>query len=168
MVRTGKRGLVLGASIIGSFCLLWFTGSLYPLWSADSPLDEVMIADQRLLLAEAGDKCVLKVLPDNYLLELDVGLPCYFQRMEGMLLIESFPEFSVDRIFAVIGTSLNEETRNSFGLDPSIVCAEKAQGIIIDRGQLVAVDQVADGGVWCRDEGVDRKRYWEFAESFRD
>gem|GEM_PF-2617669 len=42
------------------------------------------------------------MLPDNYLLELDVGLPCYFQHMEGMcFLLGSFPEFSVDRIFAV-------------------------------------------------------------------
>ena len=126
-----------------------------------------MIADQRLVLAEADGECVLKVLPDNYLLALDVGLPCYFQRMDGTLLIESFPEFSVDRIFAVIGTSLSEEVRNSFGLDPSIVCAEKAQGIVIDQGKFTAVDRIAGGGVWCRDKGVDRKRYWEFAETFR-
>lgn len=83
-------------------------------------------------MTEADGECVLQVLPDNYLLELDVGLPCYFQRMEGMFLIESFPRVSVDRIFAVIGTSLNEEMRNSFGLDPGIVCAGKAQGIVID------------------------------------
>jgi len=84
-----------------------------------------MIAGQCFLLAEADGKCILKVLADNYLLEIDVGLPCYFQRMEGMLFIESFPEFFVDHIFAVIGTSLNNETRNSFGLDPGIVRAEK-------------------------------------------
>ncbi len=100
----GKRGLVLGASIIGLCCLLWSIGSLYPLWGADDRLDEVMIADQRLVLAEADGECVLKVLPDNYSLGLDVGLPCYFQRMDGTLPVESFPELSVDHIFAVIGT----------------------------------------------------------------
>ena len=141
---------------------------MYPLWGTDSRPDEVTIADQRLLLTEADGKCVLKVLPDGYLLTLDVGLPCYFQRMDGTLLIEKFPELSVERIFAVIGTSLDEETRNSFGLDPSIVCAGKARGIVIDQGKFVVVDRIADGGIWCRDKGVDRKRYWEFAETFRE
>jgi len=50
------------------------------------PTGEVMITGQRLLLTEADGECVLQVLPDNYLLELDIGLPCYFQRMKGMLL----------------------------------------------------------------------------------
>ena len=167
MVRTRKTSLVLAAALIGAF-LLCCAGRV----ESDTPgsgarFDAATVADLSLELQEAGGKCVLTAKPGDSRTELRVGLPCYFQRMDGQVMVESFPEFSVDKVFAVIGTSIDAETRSSFGLDADTVCASRAQGIVIDGGKVMAVDHVAGGGVWCRDKGIDRKRFYEFAEAHR-
>lgn len=167
MVRKGKAGLVLGASLIGLFSLVWVAQSFSPLFGDDHRFDSVEIAGKRLSLSARNGACVLRVAPDAPNIELNVGVPCYFQRKDGDLFVESFPNFSIDRIFAVIGTLIDEETRETFGIELDTVCAVKAQALVIENDEIFRVDHVAGGGIWCRDKGVDRKRLWEFAEYFR-
>ena len=138
-----------------------------PAWRDKQKHDEATVAGLSLIVSEAAGKCNLAIGPGDGTTELDVGLPCCFQCLDGDVLVRTFPAFSIKTVFAVIGTPIDEETRKSYWLDAGTVCAAKAQGIVVDRGKIEVAGPPVEGGVWCRDKGVDRRGFYGFAETYR-
>lgn len=164
MVRTWKAGLVLGIAVIayGLMPVHSYSGS-----SSETNFDSVQFSGEDLKLSQVDGSCAFTSGNQAKAIKLDVGIPCYFQRQDGELLVANFPRFSVEKIIAVIGTPIEPALRSRLGIDADVVCAQKAQGIVVDGQTFTIVSHVADGGTWCRDKGVDWKRLYEFAEEYK-
>lgn len=165
MVRTWKAGLVLGIAVIvyGIMPEHSYSGA-----GSVTNFDSVQFSDKDLRLSQIDGSCAFDSGNQQKAIKLDVGIPCYFQRQDGELLVANFPRFSVEKIIAVIGTPIEPALRSHLGIDADVVCAQKAQGIVVDGHKFTIVSHVADGGTWCRDKGVDWKRLYEFAEEYKN
>jgi hypothetical protein len=77
--------------------------------------------------------------------------------------VRAYPDVVTEAVLVVSGTPVSERTRARWKLDASLVCGEEAQGVLVRRGAVLVTRAVRQGGVTCRDKGVDEKEYRAFA-----
>ncbi len=130
--------------------------------------DEITLAKHNLQLVSEKSKCLLvnkTGQPENET-ELLLQPPCYFARKsDTKLLTFSYPNKNLEAVALVVGNPVSAEKRKKWNLEDSI-CGEKRQAVYLSEGELTVSNATLDGGLACKDSGIDEKDFAYFATEF--
>ena len=125
-------------------------------------LDEAAVNGTGLRLISRDNACVLlhssgetKLLPKP---------PCYFLRREGRLQQFSYPAEGVEWVVIAAGTAADAAARRKWALPPDEMCGRESQAILRDAAGIHASGATHQGGIYCRERGVDEKEFLSFAK----
>lgn len=131
--------------------------------------DEITLAKHNLQLVSEKSKCLLvnkTGQPENET-ELLLQPPCYFARKsDSQLLSFSYPDNDLEAVAIVIGNPVSAEKRKKWNLEDSMICGEKRQAIYLSNSELTVSNTTLDGGLACKDSGIDEKDFAYFATKF--
>ncbi len=155
-IKIGTYLLVLGV------CLVTHSNSL---------AETIAIDGKELVLREKTGTCFLYgkglLIPQDNVLTLSP--PCYFSRTgKGEIKSFSYPAQKIDQTFIVIGGSLSDGVRSEWGLSDNLVCGAEMQGILIKNNTVTFSNSTLKNGVFCRDTGIDEKKFWYFAHEKKE
>ena len=140
--------------------------------SASQPVtvtDSATVDGHTLELRIIGERCVLVATSSAGAATQEHPLvpapPCHFLRASGQppARVRAYPDVGTEGVLIVSGTPVSDATRSLWKLPAGAVCGEQAQGVLLRGGHVLVTRAVRQGGVSCRDMGVDEKEYWTFA-----
>ena len=134
-----------------------------PNLATESVTDRGTAASLTFEVLNQSGQCVLRTGGKDH--ALVPKAPCYFVRAPGKAPPWSF-EYSAVKTAAtliVVGSPASESTRKTWNLSPGAVCGEQAQGVLVRGGAVIVTKNVREGGVYCRDSGMDEKEFYTFA-----
>jgi hypothetical protein len=131
--------------------------------------DEVTFDKHNLQLVSEDSKCLL--VNKTGQIENKTGLllqpPCYFARKsDSQLLSFSYPNNNLKAVALIIGNPVSLEKRKKWNLEDSMICGEKRQAVYLSEGELTVSNATLDGGLACKDSGIDEKDFAYFATEF--
>lgn len=130
--------------------------------------DGVELDKHHLQLVSKDSKCLLidKTASSANQVELLLQPPCYFARKsDTKLLTFSYPNKNLEAVALVVGNPVSAEKRKKWNLEDSI-CGEKRQAVYLSEGELTVSNATLDGGLACKDSGIDEKDFAYFATEF--
>ncbi|WMJ74367.1 hypothetical protein RCC89_14505 [Cytophagaceae bacterium ABcell3] len=125
--------------------------------------DTCTFNDIRFELITKNDKAYLVTEQNGQLSseELKLDPPCYFLRKDSSVQSYSYKEPDAE-VIIIVGNLLDEERKAYFGADQSMVCGEKALGVLIMDGLATLSNNSLSGGIVCKDYGLDEKDFRSF------
>lgn len=147
------RGLFAAGALLAAGCSV----------AGERPMDEVSLMGSTLQLVEREGKCVLIHGSSESVLSPEP--PCFFLRKPagGGPQFYAYDDVGVDAVLIAAGTQVPAEKRDLWTLPEGAVCGWHGQGVLIREGQVSLTVETLEGGLFCRDYGVDEKNYWHFA-----
>lgn len=129
--------------------------------SVSAVLDQAEVHGVSLQILAKENGCVLRAGPKDFPLQLTA--PCFFLRREGK--VQSFPYRDVNLNFVVIvaGTAVSDAHRKTWNLQEGEVCGEQSQAVLGSGSRVRLSKAIHQGGVYCKQRGVDQKEFWSFA-----
>lgn len=161
--------MVLATRLISLGTILCASVGLGCLAKPTNVSDEVMLDAYYLQLVTEGTNCLLISNKDQVInkSELLMQAPCYFARENNSDLLQfSYPDKNLESVALIIGNTVSAEKRKKWNLPEALICGEKRQSIYLSKGNLTVSTSTLDGGVACRDSGVDEKDFSYFAKEF--
>ncbi len=131
--------------------------------------DETTLDKYHLQLVDNDSKCFLLSKKDQSTNKVELLLqpPCHFARKSDSDLLKfSYPDKSLQAVALVIGNPVSIEKRKKWNLEDSMICGEKRQAIYLSKGNLTISKTTMDGGLACKDSGIDEKDFAYFATEF--
>lgn len=113
----------------------------------------------RLLTKE--NVCVLRAGHREFPLQFTA--PCFFLRRNGKIQSVSYRDVKVDFVLIVAGIAVSDAHRKSWNLGDGEVCGEKSQAVLGSGSDVRLSKSIHQGGVYCKQLGVDQKEFWSFA-----
>lgn len=131
--------------------------------------DEVNLNEYKIQLVNSASSCLLMTKKDQITNKIELALqpPCYFARKNNSELLNfSYPAQNLEAIVIVIGDPISDEKRKKWNLDKSLICGEKRQALYLSQGNISTSSTTLDGGLACKDTGIDEKDFSHFATEF--
>lgn len=131
--------------------------------------DEVTLDKHNLQLVSEESKCLLINKTDQTENETELLLkpPCYFARKGASQLLRfSYHDNNLEAVALIIGNPISAEKRKKWNLEDSMICGEKRQAVYVSEGELTVSNTTLDGGLACKDSGIDEKDFSYFASEF--
>ena len=75
----------------------------------------------------------------------------------------AYPDAKAQWVVIVAGGGVDDGDRRKWNLSADEVCAKQSQGVILDGGALRASPSMHQGGIYCKEKGVDEKEFQSFA-----
>lgn len=131
--------------------------------------DEITLDKYNLQLVSEKSKCLLISKTDQTANKTELLLqpPCYFVRKNNSQLLSfSYPDNNLEAVVLIIGNPVSTEKRKKWNLENSMICGEKRQAVYLSKNELTISNITLDGGLACKDSGIDEKDFAYFAMEF--
>ena len=96
---------------------------------------------------------------------LDLTAPCFFLRRHGKLQSFTYGDVGLDFVAIVARNTVSDANRKTWNLKQEYVCWERSQAVLGSSHKVRPSKLVHSDGVYCRDQGVDEKESWSFANA---
>ena len=131
--------------------------------------DEAMLDAHNFQLASSESNCLLITKKNQVTNKIELLLqpPCYFARKNDSSLLKfSYPDKNLEAVALIIGNPISAEKRKKWNLEESLICGEKRQAVYLSKGDLTVSNTTMDGGLACKDTGIEEKDFSYFAAEF--
>lgn len=132
--------------------------------------DKEIIQGHHLQLINNDSTCLLIANKNKtaHSYTLLIKPPCYFaKKNNGNILQFPYPDKKLDAVSLVIGDPISAEKQKKWNLDESAICGEKRQAVFFYKGNITVSNFTSDGGLACKDTGIDEKEFHFFSEKFK-
>ena len=154
--------MVLGVTIMKSISISVLFLLVACSYAASPVIDKTSLFANSFEIEQENNQCFL--VYNNHKKLLTPQPPCYFVRdTSEKLRYFSYSDIGVDAVLIIIGTLVSNKERKEWGLDKETICGTEAQGILIKGDTVSVTSTILQGGLLCRNTGVDEKNFWELA-----